>query len=515
MSTFTCEPGSRLGGRYRLEDRVASSTGWAMWKAIDETLARPVTVLTFTSGFPRVSDTVAAARAASRLTDSRLAQVFDVEEDWDRSYVVMEWVAGDTLTDLLAEGPLDPGHGARMIAQAAEAITVAHAAGVAHLCLTPGSLRWTVGGGVKISGVGIDSALAGVTAEDPALTDTIGLAYLLYAALTGFSPTGNWSGLPPAPITQDGYPRSPRQVRAGIPTGIDDVTCRALYQRDGHGPAIRTPAMFASALKPVLPAPIAPLPAPMVTSRDRPWGAEFPTGDTVPPWSGTGGSATRQSHRSGRGGRPVRTRVAVIAVVVLAAAAVAVGAWSMGHGGGQPGTTGGTHVSHRKTHPPATATVLTPVQAAGFDPLSPPKDDPSNENTDMAYRAIDSNPHTAWKTQFYDNNPVFGGLKKGTGLILDMGKPVRLASVTVTFGHIPGADVQIEVGNSDTRSPATLSTFKTVATGNDLAGTYTFTAHGNATGRYVLIWFTKLPPMAHSANRYMAEVFNVIVRGYG
>ncbi len=515
MSTFTCEPGGRLGGRYRLEDRVAASTGWAMWRAIDETLARPVTVLTFTAGFPRVSDTVAAARAASRLTDSRMAQVFDVEEDWDRSYVVMEWVAGDTLTDLLAEGPLDPGHGARIIAQAAEAIAVAHAAGIAHLCLTPGSLHWTVGGGVKISGVGIDSVLAGVTAEDPALTDTIGLAHLLYATLTGLSPTGNWFGLPAAPTTPDGYPRSPRQVRAGIPMGIDDVACRALYQRDGHGPAIRTPAMFASALAPVLPAPVAPLPAPMATDRDRTWGAEFPTGDTVPPWSGTASSAARQSRRGSRGGRPFRTRVAVIAVVVLVAGAIAVGAWSMNNGGGQSGSTGGTHVTHPKTHPSAAVQVLTPKQAAGFDPLSPPKDDPSNENSNLAYRAIDGNPHTAWKTQFYFNNPVFGGLKKGTGLMLDMGKPVRLASLTVTFGHIPGANVQIEVGNSNTRSPSTLSTFTTVATGSNLAGTYTFTAHGNASGRYVLIWFTKLPPMAGSANRYMAEVFNVIVRGYG
>jgi len=156
MSTFISEPGTRLGGRYRLEDRVSATSGWAAWKAIDETLARAVTVLTFARGFPRIGDAVTAARAASRLTDARLAQVFDVEEDWDHAYVVMEWVAGDSLEDLLADGPLDPGQGAEIIAQGAEALAVAHAAGVAHLCLTPDSLRWTAGGGVKIVGVGID-----------------------------------------------------------------------------------------------------------------------------------------------------------------------------------------------------------------------------------------------------------------------------------------------------------------------------------------------------------------------
>ena len=44
MSTFISEPGTRLGGRYRLEDRVSDASGWAAWKAIDEILARPVGV---------------------------------------------------------------------------------------------------------------------------------------------------------------------------------------------------------------------------------------------------------------------------------------------------------------------------------------------------------------------------------------------------------------------------------------------------------------------------------------
>jgi len=66
MSTFISEPGTRLGGRYRLEDRVNASGGWAAWMAIDETLARPVTVLTFAPGFPRIREVVTAARAASK-----------------------------------------------------------------------------------------------------------------------------------------------------------------------------------------------------------------------------------------------------------------------------------------------------------------------------------------------------------------------------------------------------------------------------------------------------------------
>ena len=189
----TAGPGIRLGGRYRLEDRVGAGRGWSAWKAIDEALARPVTVSTLAPGFPRIADAVTAARRAGRLTDARLAKVFDVDTARDNAYVVTEWVAGDTLDDLLADGPLDPVRGAEIITQGAEALAVAHAAGVPHLCLTPRSLRWTADGGVKIVGLGLDAALAGVTADDQALADTRGLGRLLYAALTA-----SWARAPGA-----------------------------------------------------------------------------------------------------------------------------------------------------------------------------------------------------------------------------------------------------------------------------------------------------------------------------
>src|SRR5271154_383329 len=107
MSTYTSEPGARLAGRYRLVDQVSAGAGWTYWKATDETLARSVTVLTFATGFPRVTETVTAARAASRLGDPRFSQVFDVEDSDELAYVVLGWVAGDSLLDMLADGPLD------------------------------------------------------------------------------------------------------------------------------------------------------------------------------------------------------------------------------------------------------------------------------------------------------------------------------------------------------------------------------------------------------------------------
>src|ERR1700747_3737143 len=215
MSTYTSEPGTRLAGRYRLVDQVSSGTGWTYWKATDETLARSVTVLTFATGFPRVIETVTAARAASRLGDPRFAQVFDVEDGEELAYVVLEWVAVESLLDMLSEGPLDPPRAPAMMVEAARAIAMAHEIGLAHLRLDPACLHWTAGGGVKIVGLCIAPALAAPapetltvpdgSADDPELIDTRDLARLLYAALTGYWPGQPGSAelapalLPPAP----------------------------------------------------------------------------------------------------------------------------------------------------------------------------------------------------------------------------------------------------------------------------------------------------------------------------
>src|SRR4029077_17781763 len=82
--------------------------------------------------------------------------------------------------------------------EAARAIAGAHNIGLAHLRLDPACLHWTAGGGVKIGGLGIHAALAGLDpktltapgegTDDPELIDTQDLARLLYAALTGYWP---------------------------------------------------------------------------------------------------------------------------------------------------------------------------------------------------------------------------------------------------------------------------------------------------------------------------------------
>ena len=561
MSTYTSEPGTRLAGRYRLVDQVTAGNGWTMWKAIDETLARPVAVLTFAQGFPRVSQVVTAARAASRLTDPRMAQVFDVEDGGGQAYIVFEWVAGDRLTDQLADGPLEPGRACSLVSEAARALAGAHAVGQAHLRLTPDALCWTRSSGIKITGLGIDAALAGdgltgPAAHDPAIADTIALAGLLYAALTGYWPGEEPTRLPAAPVS-DGVVCTPRQVSADVSSAIDSVIVRALLQRPTrHGEPIQSPAAFADAIATVAPPVPLPEPAPSAPAGysgrdgDRGGYGDYPSNPNDPDtWQTPGPQGTspyperRQSAQfpsSGGGyrgrqyepapypgpGRRGTSRALITVVVVILLIVIAAVVWAVGLRK-SPNTTasggGGTNLSRTGGHSvTAKAAVLRPEGVTTFNPLGHP---PGNtEDPTSAINAINGS-GSGWATSDYFGSPTFAGLKAGTGLLIDMGKEVKLSQVEVLFG--PGiTKAQIYLGNSGpsiASSSTALSSFTPVSGPASATGNHTFDVNSNTTGRYVLIWLTSLPralnppgsilQQAHGQKIYEGLIYNVVVRG--
>jgi hypothetical protein len=120
-------------------------------------------------------------------------------------------------------------------------------------------------------------------------------------------------------------------------------------------------------------------------------------------------------------------------------------------------------------------------------------------------------PVAAWQAPHYPGGTVPGGLKKGSGLILDLGRPVSVSSIVITLGRQRGADMSIEVGNHDAPAAVARSTFRTVGSADDIGGTYTIKVARPVRGRYVLIWFTKLP--SAGPGRFAAGTLNVVVRG--
>jgi len=186
-------PTTWLGGRFRLAERVTTAgalSAWqgSLWRATDALLCRPVAVHLLSRGVRVPAHVTAAVQAAARVNDPRLATIYDTDYDIEGPYIVSEWTPGTHLEDLVLSGLPSPALAAAMIADAADALAVAHRAGRPHLCLSPRSLRWDTGSGLKITGLGIEAALSGAHAGDPAaaaVTDTIALGRMLYALLTG------------------------------------------------------------------------------------------------------------------------------------------------------------------------------------------------------------------------------------------------------------------------------------------------------------------------------------------
>jgi hypothetical protein len=151
--------------------------------------------------------------------------------------------------------------------------------------------------------------------------------------------------------------------------------------------------------------------------------------------------------------------------------------------------------------------VLQPQSAVAYGPNG-------GDNASQAGLAIDDSPATAWNTDSYQTSPHFGNLYDGTGLMLDMGRNVSVSSVTVTFGNIPGTHVRVEVGNTGTGTGhAPPPGFTLLNKSGNAAHQVTFTGHSPASGRFILIWFTKLAAQAGQSGHFQADVFNVVVRG--
>jgi serine/threonine protein kinase len=532
LSTSTIEPGTRLAGRYRLESRVSEVGGSTLWKAIDEILARAVAVRTFAPDFPHVKEVVTAARAASRLTDPRLTQVFDADDSDELAYVVSEWVSGETLHGMVAaRGPLEPGRAATLLYEAAQAIAAGHAAGLAHLWLSPDDLLWTTGGTVKVLGLGVEAALFGVTAENPALMDAQGLGRMLYTALTAHSaqaPEGRADNgaLPAAPLA-DGRLSTPRQLRAGVPEALDAIVCRTL----GIGPGITadpisTPAALAEALAGVhrtpLPlfaglgahrpatvtrttpstipatAPQAPRPTPPRTA-PRPAARQHVSPTPPPPNART--PTTRTPHSAGSAARQPVNRPLIAVAAALATIVVGIGGWQITHMGASGKPVKSSPPASASTAP-ATSVKLPLTEAFGVDPVG----DDGGKAPGKARLAIDGKADTAWRSSFY-TSPDFGKLKKGVGLMVDLGSAKTITEVTTDMPISQGASVEIRAGDSKS-----LDSLKQVASADNVGGGKTsFRLAKPTTVRYVLIWFTKLS--AGSDGQLRAEVSEVTVQG--
>jgi serine/threonine protein kinase len=178
MSTPDDAP--RIGGRYRLEQRIGAGAMGAVWRGTDELLNRTVAVKELlaaaepptAAGVEQLEESrqrlMREGRIGARLQHPHVISMFDVVVHEDRPWLVMEYLPSRSLAAVLNEtGPMGPREAAEVGRQVADGLAAAHAAGVVHRDVKPGNVLIADDGRVKLTDFGVSRAV-----DDVQLTRT-------------------------------------------------------------------------------------------------------------------------------------------------------------------------------------------------------------------------------------------------------------------------------------------------------------------------------------------------------
>jgi serine/threonine protein kinase len=273
----TCSPegieaGHIIGERYRLERRLGRGSMGEVWLAEHALLRTQVAVKflsrDFASDLPLVRRTIEMFRLEAQLSAQlgaltpHIVKVYDAGTDAVGPFLVMEYVAGQSLEDRISSAPLALADVASVLAQIADALEVVHQHGVVHRDVKPGNImlrrrvdgafdaKLTDFGVAEVTGPGVDvdrlsadarCAVAGTpgymspeqlldTGVDHR-TDLWSLAVVIYEAFTGVSPFGHESSLAQMHEVLIGRRTRVTLLRSELPSELDAWFDRALARR--------------------------------------------------------------------------------------------------------------------------------------------------------------------------------------------------------------------------------------------------------------------------------------------
>lgn len=483
----------------------ASVSGPSRWIAFDELLNRKVGVDLIGAAHPRAQAVQEAARDAATVADVRFVQVLDVAEQDDLVYVVTEWISdAANLAQRLAAGSMPVARATRIARDVAAAVAQAHSVGLSHGRLTPRAVLLTSTDQVKILGLRLDAALAGVGQLPPEAAqagDTREVGRLWYSALTGLWPGDEPAyGLDAAPQAH-GRPYSPTQIRAAIPKAVDQLVMQALAET---GDPQTEPFADGKALANA----IAGLPrlrdeaeTTMVVPRSMAQRAASRS-EPVHPVAAPALTAPMPGVPGGRRGepqdRPPRAMMrrgllsVALAVIVAFAAFAAVEFGGSDKKADTPSSTSPHSGSASSSAPTTAASLLTIATASIWDSSDGTTD---QQNVNDAYDGSD----TGWTTSTYDDGPSIAPYRAGTGLIFDLGSKQKIGSLSFDVAAA-GATTQVLTAQTDMTTLPTLANeappgFAVQDTESDVGGgtaiKVTFPAPVET--RFVMIWFTALP----------------------
>lgn len=263
----------RSVGRYVLVEEIGRGSMGTVYRGTDPLIERTVAIKTVQlaklddgSLEPRMRF-LREAKAAGRLSHPGIVAVYDVGELDDAAFIVMEFVEGRSLKEVLESGKAVPlATAAEIVRQAAEALAAAHRSGVIHRDVKPGNVMLTRAGTVKITDFGIaridqsQRTRTGVLVGSPGYmspeqlsgrevdgrSDVFSLGSVLYELVAGRGP---FDADRPEDVLQlmtnivRRPHRPPSHLNPRVPAAIDAIVDRALAKR----PAERFPGADAMA----------------------------------------------------------------------------------------------------------------------------------------------------------------------------------------------------------------------------------------------------------------------------
>src|SRR6266540_2934545 len=246
-----------LAGRYEVGPLLGVGGMAEVYEGHDRLLARRVAIKVLLAQYAHDPAFLARfrreAQAAASLSHPNIVAVFDTGSQDDIWFIVMEYVAGRTLRDVInAEGPVHPARAAEICADVASGLAGAHARGVVHRDVKPGNVMLTTDGKVKVMDFGIARASAAPSItqtaavvgtaqyiapeqaqglEADARSDVYALGCCLYEMVTGQVP---FTGPTPVAIAYRHVredPTPPRALNPDVPVPLEQVCLKAMAKR--------------------------------------------------------------------------------------------------------------------------------------------------------------------------------------------------------------------------------------------------------------------------------------------
>ncbi|WP_067931502.1 Stk1 family PASTA domain-containing Ser/Thr kinase [Alicyclobacillus kakegawensis] len=248
----------RLGGRYELQEQVGGGGMAVVYRALDTLLGRTVAIKMLRPQYMEDEEFISRfrqeAQSAARLSHPNIVNIYDVGMTDGEYYIVMEYVNGPTLKDLIRErGALSPEQTVSITRQICDALQHAHSHHIVHRDIKPHNILLTKAGQVKVTDFGIARALGGNTLtydhSAPVLgsvhylspeqarggladikSDIYSLGVVMYEMLTGRLPFQGDSAVSVALKHLRDQFVEPRQINPEIPQSLENIVLRCMVK---------------------------------------------------------------------------------------------------------------------------------------------------------------------------------------------------------------------------------------------------------------------------------------------